>query len=939
MSGAVSVLDAAQLNRIEAVHRGFLYQHLFAVACLLNAAKSGVTAVVVEADEDVELERQGGRTYLQIKTRASVLHKSDIESALNRFELLRGEHGAGKRQGAATFAVVSNVPPGKALLEEIASEDWPKDVAIYWPGSPCGDTAVPKAWQNIEEAAAECASLAASLPFGVLLPDTLVLKMASLVMAASAGTPPRADHRFSSSELPALFEQFVVQLQDFPAPPTNYRPVSDEPAIFSEHQVRAIVGLSGAGKTAWIAEAAVHSVEELAYFDVGDTPSTAIAIPFARELAGRFFGSGGGLGSTILPGATGFDMLRAINARLSAEGKRPLVVIDNAHRVSPDDLLALTDLAPEVRFVLLCQPGATTEALQALRGVPTETLRGWDEDAVAAEAAGVGCGITPASIAKVVALTGGLPLYVQNAMRIALAEHGGDLGKFCADVEALTHNVKTAQELILSKTFKALPKAAQDVLAVLSQSDIPLGKAEAQEACANGLDLDEKEFAAALRSLRPVGAIEVFGVDNIKVHDALRLLGRSHLSEFSSEGVAKAQKALKDVIFKSVVAGKSPQKFLLYVRLLSEMGEVKPLIQFATDELFHELGVFSEITEVLKKAAVNEAIAPDERFAALDGLVFADLRAGDIDGAAERLSAMSAIADSHPLDATDRANLANKIMLQASQAGDEAIVDEQAKKLAALFPDDPLRDRIMRYNIAHANFKLRRFERCMAETEPLITEYYEVLGITPRQVMGRNPDKLWDLLDSDVDHTDSLKHLADTLDLQAQATDRLGGVAPFARIHAIKFYAMVNALESVARVGQDLADEFIGRGDYIGARQVLETNVLPHVIRLKMTEYILPVRRQYAVVLAYCGDHDAADTEMDRMRPYEAGLNEAHRNEYRSQLSLIARLRRIPPPPQWQMPGGLTQRMVDRISQPKMRRNEPCFCGSGAKYKKCHGKD
>jgi len=32
----VDVLDQTQLRRIEAVHRGFLFQHLFAVACLLR---------------------------------------------------------------------------------------------------------------------------------------------------------------------------------------------------------------------------------------------------------------------------------------------------------------------------------------------------------------------------------------------------------------------------------------------------------------------------------------------------------------------------------------------------------------------------------------------------------------------------------------------------------------------------------------------------------------------------------------------------------------------------------------------------------------------------------------------------------------------------------------------------------------------------------------
>lgn len=939
MSGAVSVLDAAQLKRIEAVHRGFLYQHLFTVACLLKAAEAKVTSIIVEADEDVELARDSGRTYMQIKTRTEPLHHSDIKDALARFDLLRTEHKDGKRAGTASFAVISNAAPGAKLLKELQSGDWPKDVAVCWPGHPSSDNGLIEPWASLEGGAASCAALAAALPFGALLPDTLVMKLASLVMAAAAGAPPRTDHTFKAEELPALFEQFVIQLQDFPAPPPHYRPLNDEPALFSDRQVRAITGLSGAGKTAWIAHAAIHTAKDLAYFDIGDTPSTAITIPLSRELAGRFFGKGGGLGNTILPGSTGLDMLRAIDKRLAAEDKQPLVVIDNAHRVSADDLLAVTKLTPNIKYILLCQPGPTSSALQTVHNVPSEGLKGWDSDAIAADAAAVGCIVTANSVAKVAELTGGLPLYVQNAMRIALAEYHGNLAIFCQEVAALTHNVETAQELILSRTFKALSKPAQDIAAVLSQSDIALTKTEAEEICTKALNISPQSFAVAIRELRPVGAIEMFGVDSIKVHDAIRLLGRTYLSSFDAGTLKRCQIALREVLLKSVIATHNPLRFSLYIRLLSEMGEVKPLIQFATDELFHELGMFSEITDVLEKASQNEAIAPDQRFAALDGLVFAALRESNVSKAAAHLEAMSAIADNHELDATDRANLANKIMLHASQAGNSALVDEQAKKLTQMFPNDPLRDRIMRYNVAHANFKLGRFKECLLETGKLIREYYSALGITPLQVMGRNPDKLWELLDRKVDHTDSLKHLADTLDLQAHAADNVGDAAPFARIHAIKLYAMVNALESVARVGQDLTDEMIGRADYIGARMVLETNVLPHVIQLKMTEYILPVRRQYAVVLAYCGDHAAAQAEMDRMKPYEAGLSEVHLREYRSQLALIEQLRVVPPRPQFQMPEGLTQRMAERMIQPKIGRNKPCFCGSGVKYKKCHGRD
>ncbi|MER9169281.1 hypothetical protein NKI12_18220 [Mesorhizobium australicum] len=72
-------LDSRQLARIEYVHRGFLYQHLYAVACLFRAAQAGVTHVVVENDEDVELVFSAKRIYAQIKTRSSDLVLSDIE--------------------------------------------------------------------------------------------------------------------------------------------------------------------------------------------------------------------------------------------------------------------------------------------------------------------------------------------------------------------------------------------------------------------------------------------------------------------------------------------------------------------------------------------------------------------------------------------------------------------------------------------------------------------------------------------------------------------------------------------------------------------------------------------------------------------------------------------------------------------------------------------
>src|SRR5262249_23736659 len=151
-----------------------------------------------------------------------------------------------------------------------------------------------------------------------------------------------------------------------------------------------------------------------------------------------------------------------------------------------------------------------------------------------------------------------------------------------------------------------------------------------------------------------------------------------------------------------------------------------------------------------------------------------------------------------------------------AQAAMDAVMDT--------IPDRPEYLRIARYNFARALFSLGAYQPCIEITMQLIEEYYALLGLTPAQVIGNNPDKIFPLLKKGEDLTDDLKHLADTLELQAMAMNNLGRPSGLERIHAMKFYSMAHALDSYIRVGQDLVDEFVGRADYIGALDVLERN-------------------------------------------------------------------------------------------------------------------
>ena len=899
-------LDARQLARIEAVHCGFLYQHLYAAACLFRAASSGVTHVVVENDEDVELVLPERRVYAQIKTRRSRLIFSDIESALTRFDQIRAEHVEGRRSGACQLVVVSNTAPGPDLAERAAGATWPNDVTLSHPGSTSAEASLPEPWETVSDAFEACRAAAETLPFSILAPETLVWKLAGQILAAAAGVEPYPSHTFAVEDLPGLFEQLVVQLQDFPAPPLRYRPQDKEPALVSPQRVRLVIGFSGAGKTSWVSQTALHATDRLAYYDVADLSGPALASAVARELAARMFDSrGGNLGKILLPGASGTEILVAIGRHLAEDGLTATVVLDNAHRVAAADIAPLIAASLQLRFVLLAQPSASIARLEATLGISAEPLPGWSNETAAAEGSSLGCRGDYADYERLLTLTGGLPLYIQNALKIAAESYGGSVSRLCTAIEERTHIVQTAQELILADVFETYTDSERRAVAALSLSDVPLSQAEASSVLKRTFGLEPADSAAAFRRLRSSRSIQIFGVDRFKMHDAIRPLGRAYLNDCGVAAHKTAQEAIRDLLMVALPKEHDRQRVFLLLRMFVTLGNVKPLVEMATDELFHELGYMEEISAFLSQAAASENISAEDRFWALDGLVFAHFKDGDDTDIRSKLDRMDELVRESDLGLSERLAVGMKRMVFAARDGDVATVKNTMTELSQVLPQTPQHLRVAKYNYAHALFELRMMDECVSGTLGLIAEYYDLLGLRLADVMGNNPDKIFPLLKGDNDQTDNLKHLADSLDLQSKAVRASGSNPGLAPIHAMKFYSMANALDSFVRVGQELVDDFLARNDYIGARDVIERNLMPTIMRLKLAGRVIPVRSQYAVVLAYCGAFDEADAEMARLAPYEGGLDVRGQWELQNQRALIAHLRANPPPPQWEMPPQL----------------------------------
>lgn len=785
----------------------------------------------------------------------------------------------------------------------------------------------------------------------MLAPETLVWKLAGLITLAATGQGPGLDHTFTTDTLPALFEQLIVQLQDLPAPPPHYRVQVDEPALASDERVRLITGYSGAGKTSWVAQAAQHAAGPVVYVDIGDTPGATLSQTVARELAARLFGgAGGGLGGVLVPGASGREVLLGIGRQVREAGLSATLVLDNAHAVAADLLVAVVEACAPLNVILLCRPTAEVQAIEALGGVVRQELGGWSTDTIAAEVAERGCRVNAAEAQCLLDLTGGLPLYVQNALGIAKSQYDGAVGAFCQDLITTTHSVETAQEAILGRLFDDLPAGIAQAAMALSLSDIPLQRDEAVHYLQAAADQSSVTSAAAFRRLRATGILQVFGGDKLKIHDGARVVGKARLAAAGDEVLRRHRKALQTLVIEGLQRGWSYGKLRLFLRLTGELAEYAPLVAMASDEHFHELGLWSEIEPHIEAVAANEGLTPDMRVTALDGLVFADLKYGTPGKAGLRLDLMEALIRDHDLGGVERLRAVMKRMSLLAGVGDREGVRTAIKSVEADLdglPDD--HGRIFRYNAAVALYQLGDHKPAAEMLNEIVEEYYGVLGLTPQQVLGRNAPELRPLLKGD-DQLDDIKHLGDSLDALAKASDALGRASPFARIHALKFYELARAHDSMLRVGQDLVDVLIGFKDYTGARQLMETTLLPQLRQLQLADYLIPIASQYAVVLAYCGAFADADREMARLAPFEAGLNATQRKELTDQRGLIEQLRRRPPPPQSQLPEHLIARakaMLEGAEPPKRQgapfpvrsekvgRNDPCPCGSGAKSKKC----
>src|SRR5579862_268331 len=463
------VIDASQLKRIEATHRGFLYQHLYAADCLLRRPR-GLKSVYIERDEDVELDTNDGRIYVQIKTRAENLYLSDLKETLSRFQAIRKEHDERRRAGKAEFWIVSNAN----ISEDTRAELVRLGVEVVTPKYASRVTSyLPESWEGLEEGINACIADAGKIPYSKLTPETIVWKLAALVAYTATGIGDRNEHRIEVSELPGLLEQFVAELHGLPEAPVPYTPQDNEPEFGTSPRQQLIVGLSGAGKTAWGSHWSLHISQPVGYFDIAGLPSTAIAGSLVGELAAQFQRIMNlDVGAVLMPGSAGLQGLRALNGLIKAAGNQVIVVLDNVHTSEPAVLRQIVEAGPAMSWILLAQPWPGRGEIEAQFGIHAIELSGWGMQAIASEFSRFEIKISPTVAERVRTLTGGLPLFVKSAARLVAKAYQSDAELFCDELSAGTNLTETAQESILNRVVEHLTSDARHGLGIMALCEI-----------------------------------------------------------------------------------------------------------------------------------------------------------------------------------------------------------------------------------------------------------------------------------------------------------------------------------------------------------------------------------------------------------------------------------------------------------------------------------
>jgi hypothetical protein len=777
--------------------------------------------------------------------------------------------------------------------------------------------------------------MAKGVPYRVVPEETLTWKLAALIQAAAAGGVGSAAAEFRIVDLPSLFDQLQIPLQQLPNPPADYRPQQGEPSFQGAPSPLLVIGFSGAGKTAWAVEQTRHTASPVVYFDVGDLPGPVLSSALAREAAARLFATEQtSFASVLRPGTSGLEALRALNACVQRWSERPIVVLDNAHRIGPNVVADIIEAASDVRWVILGQPTGETAQFEMRLHTTATPLLGWSDEQIGAECASRGVPLSPVECERIRRITAGHPMYVLNAAEL-VSRPGTSVTSWCDDIERRIHDTSTVQELVLEHVWEALSVDARAAAAILAIVDIPVS-VEDSKALLRAGGLWDPRSSEVIRELRRWVLLSQTSGGEVALHDAFRVVARRQWTAFSADRRVAVQDALLKVLQSPALSRRESRHVALLLRTMVEAGHAREFMDIVSSqsEVLFEFGLGAVTETLARELRENESTSPEDQFWLTDVLAYLAGTTGRFQEFAERVKEMEALMGAFAPGVAERgAYFTKKLAVAASKDECDAVY----ASACGVISGNSSFERIIRYQYALGLNRVGALPAALQELEELARQYFTALGLAPDDLLYAKTASVAAKMAKAPDWHDEGKRFADVLSLTGQIRDKLGMHPLLNTIWAMKLYDVSGAYTSLVNAGQDAADHFIAMGDAEGAREMLEQHVLPVVREFKMLDQAFRVRSQYAVVLAYCGQIIDAREELRRLAAYK-GPKPEDEATFRRQLRLVEEIaagrHRLAPahPPLKQSALGAPG------ASRKVGRNEQCPCGSGMKYKYCHGR-
>jgi len=967
---APTVLDVAQLRRIQGTHRGFLYQYLYAVLCYLAAPKTRVRCIRVERDEDVEITVDGRTVYAQLKHYSDPLSPSALSGVSERFDAIRAAHASGDRGGDAVFAIVAPAGLGPTLAEK----DWPDDVLIVTSETDPAEldrTGLLVPPPTLEALFLRAQELADTYRLSALKPASLVSKLVGAVSRAAAG---QGETSLSTNAIDDFCELVAAQLHTLPTV-SEYVPQDGEPRLPDEaRRGLVVVGHSGYGKSAWAANVAALSSRTVAYVPCSTSAGGDVAARVVQAAVATLAARGDVRAhDVVLPGRDGIDALSLLDRALEHRSIALTVILDDCHRSSADALTEAIRATRTIRWCLVGRPSVVISEVATLTDLESHVLGGWDADTIAKRLSEVGASAAPEAVAELRQLTGGAPLFVLRAIA-EIAEGGGDTSAYCSKLAAGEGSRQSAQERILERTISSLERDGRRVAAVLAQVDLDLSVEEWSALVAEPLNIPSRAARRSLRNLVERHIATETERSQVAAHDAFRPLLRGR--DLSSAELEAVLRRAVQLLRLRLSDERALDALVPLLRILAALGDMSQLADVANamSDWIRETGSRSEVKSYVELAVLSDVLSDADRFWALDTLAFLDLEGPNVRLAEKRLAEMEHLAEE--VGPETQGALLHKRLLVAAQRGKLKAV----RSIVAIAPTQPRYEKILRYHGALAEADAGEVDTALDQLRGLVDDYMSALHLTPRQVLGANPPALIAHLEGasatplppsqSVPSTPrsvgavmgDVRRLADCCDAITKIGRKYAHTRALVGLYAIwatKFYGIVGAHRSALVAAQEMLDVILeDLGDPEEARRWMESVVLPTAQHASLPDLSIPIRAQYGVILAHCGDFDAATAIFDALAPYIDSLPPEGQVEIANQKVVLAELiargpateqeiatRRARLAAQNDLANQMSQLLAKRTlpetgvaaRSKKIGRNQPCPCGSGKKYKKCCG--